>query len=128
MEEQTNGVPNINQAEVNIGTGINGGEVKAGGIGTTGEEYANASQTVTDGTNSQNNITSNNTSTETTDEKQGSNWSKASLPTKVGFWGKLKAFFLQEITVELTPKQKKIEKEINDFLFQEIRFGKKKKA
>ena len=127
MEEQ-NGIPNINQAEVNIGTGINGGEVKAGGIGTTGEEYANASQTVTDGTNSQNNITSNKTKTETTDEKQGSNWSKASLPTKVGFWGKLKAFFLQEITVELTPKQKKIEKEINDFLFQEIRFGKKKKA
>ena len=127
MEEQ-NGIPNINQAEVNIGTGINGGEVKAGGIGTAGEEYANASQTVTDGTNGQNNITSNNASTETTDEKQGSNWSKASLPTKVGFWGKLKAFFLQEITVELTPKQKKIEKEINDFLFQEIRFGKKKKA
>ena len=126
MEEQ-NGIPNINQAEVNIGTGINGA-AKAGGIGTTGEEYANASQTVTDGTNGQNNITSNNTSTETTDEKQGSNWSKASLPTKVGFWGKLKAFFLQEITVELTPKQKKIEKEINDFLFQEIRFGKKKKA
>ena len=53
---------------------------------------------------------------------------KLLLPTKVGFWGKLKAFFLQEITVELTPKQKKIEKEINDFLFQEIRFGKKKKA
>ena len=40
MEEQ-NGIPNINQAEVNIGTGINGA-AKAGGIGTTGEEYANA--------------------------------------------------------------------------------------
>ncbi len=126
MEEQTNGVPNINQTEVNIGTGINGGEVKAEGMGTVGEGYVNAEQTVVESTDNKNNIT--NTNTETTDEKQGSNWSKASLPTKVGFWSKLKAFFLQEITVELTPKQKKIEKEINDFLFQEIRFGKKKKA
>lgn len=44
------------------------------------------------------------------------------LPTELGFWSKVKAFFLQEIRVELTPRQKKIEKEINDFLFQEITF------
>lgn len=50
----------------------------------------------------------------------------ASLPTELGFWSKVKAFFLQDIVVELTPRQKKIEKEINDFLFQEITFGKKK--
>ena len=70
------------------------------------------------------------------------------LPTKQGFWAKFKAFWLQdaeeflkkEIKVELTPKQQKMEKEINeflyqevtwqkihDFLFQEITFGKKKK-
>jgi len=50
----------------------------------------------------------------------------SSLPTELGFWSKVKAFFLQDIVVELTPRQKKIEKEINDFLFQEITFGKKK--
>lgn len=67
------------------------------------------------------------------------------LPTKVGFWQKFKAFWLQEIDwnqeikVVLTPKQQKIEDDINaflhqeitwekvhDFLFQEITFGKKK--
>lgn len=63
---------------------------------------------------------------------------------KTSFWGKFKAFWLQEIDwnreikVELTPHQQKIEDEINeflhqeitwekvhDFLFQEITFGKK---
>lgn len=69
----------------------------------------------------------------------------SNLPTKVGFWNKFKAFWLQEIdwnkeiVVELTPYQQKVEDEINeflhqeitwqkvhDFLFQEITFGKKK--
>lgn len=62
-----------------------------------------------------------------------------SLPTKVGFWSKFKTFLLQDISVELTPYQQKVEDEINeflhqeitwekvhDFLFQEITFGKKK--
>ena len=68
------------------------------------------------------------------------------LPTKIGFWAKFKAFWLQEIDwnkeikVELTPYQQKVEDEINeflhqevtwkkvhDFLFQDISFGKKKK-
>ena len=63
--------------------------------------------------------------------------------TKVGFWQKFKAFWLQdidwnkEIRVELTPAQQKVEDEINeflhqeitwegfkDFMFQEIKFGK----
>ena len=67
------------------------------------------------------------------------------LPTKYGFWQKFKAFWLQEIDwnreikVVLTPKQQKVEDEINeflhqeitwekvhDFLFQEVHFGKKK--
>lgn len=67
------------------------------------------------------------------------------LPTKVGFWQKFKAFWLQdidwnkEIRVELTPGQQKVEDEINeflhqeitwekvhDFLFQDVTFGKKK--
>lgn len=62
------------------------------------------------------------------------------LPTKIGFWTKFKNFWLQEINVELTPKQQKVEDEINeflhqeitwqgvkDFLFQEVTFGKKNK-
>lgn len=42
------------------------------------------------------------------------------LPTKVGFWTKFKNFWLQDIKVELTPKQQKMEDEINEFLHQEI--------
>ena len=65
---------------------------------------------------------------------------KNQLPTKVGFWTKFKNFWLQEINVELTPKQQKVEDEINeflhqeitwqgvkDFLFQDVTFGKKNK-
>ena len=61
------------------------------------------------------------------------------LPTKVSIWTKIKNFFCQDIKVELTPKQQKVEDEINeflhqeitwekvhDFLFQEISFGKAK--
>lgn len=74
-------------------------------------------------------------------ENAGSN-----LPVQAGFWTKVKTFLFQEIDwhkeikVELTPYQQKIEKEINDFLhqeitwkkihdflFQEITFGKKDK-
>lgn len=45
---------------------------------------------------------------------------QTSLPTKVGFWSKFKTFLLQDITVELTPYQQKVENEVNDFLHQEI--------
>ena len=61
------------------------------------------------------------------------------LPTKVSIWTKIKNFFCQDIKVELTPKQQKVEDEINeflhqeitwekvhDFLFQEVSFGKAK--
>lgn len=76
----------------------------------------------------------------------------AELPVKAGFWSSMKSFWLQdidwnakidwnrEIKVELTPKQQKVEDELNDFLhqeitwdkfrdflFQEITFGKKNK-
>ena len=43
-----------------------------------------------------------------------------SLPVKSGFWSKFKAFMLQDITVELTPYQQKVEDEINEFLHQEV--------
>lgn len=52
------------------------------------------------------------------------------LPVKAGFWSKFKSFWLQEIDwnkeieVELTPKQQKVEDEINEFLHQEITFEK----
>lgn len=68
------------------------------------------------------------------------NVSAENLPTKVGMWGKIKSFFLQEITVELTPGQQKFQDDLNDFLhieltwkdfhdflFQDISFGKKNK-
>jgi len=54
------------------------------------------------------------------------------LPTKNDFWSRFKAFWLQdadeflsqEIKVELTPKQQKMETEINEFLYQEVTFEK----
>ena len=52
------------------------------------------------------------------------------LPVKSGFWSNFKAFWLQdidwnkEIKVELTPYQQKVEDEINEFLHQEITWGK----
>ena len=42
------------------------------------------------------------------------------LPANPTIWTKLKAVLFTEIRVELTPYQQKIEKEINDFLHQEI--------
>ena len=64
----------------------------------------------------------------------------ATLPVERGFWSSFKAFWLQDVNVELTPKQQKVETEINeflyqditwqkihDFLFQEVHFGKKNK-
>ena len=48
------------------------------------------------------------------------------LPVKQGFWSKFKGFWLQEITVELTPAQQKVEDEVNEFLHQEITWGKVK--
>ena len=48
------------------------------------------------------------------------------VPVKQGFWSKFKGFWMKEITVELTPYQQKIEDEINEFLHQEITWGKVK--
>ncbi len=45
---------------------------------------------------------------------------QAGLPTKVGFWSKFTSFLLQDIRVELTPYQQKVEDEVNEFLHQEI--------
>lgn len=48
------------------------------------------------------------------------------LPATTGFWSKFKSVLFYEIKVELTPKQQKIENEINDFLHQEITWTKVK--
>ena len=60
------------------------------------------------------------------------------LPAKTGLWGRIKAFWLQdiswnqnvdlnkEIKVELTPYEQKVEDEINEFLHQEITWKKVK--
>ena len=52
------------------------------------------------------------------------------LPVKRGLWQRFKAFWLQEIDwnkeirVELTPKQQKVEDEVNEFLHQEVTWEK----
>ena len=124
MEEQGNGVPTINGTEVNIGNnGVNtvntsGGTTEnAGGIGANAGGVTGTNTTLGNGTYP------GGTTTGTTD-----GWKQAGLPVKVGFWSKFKEVLFKEIKVELTPKQQKVEDEINAFLFQEITFGKKKKT
>ena len=64
------------------------------------------------------------------DVQQAGTIRNGDLPVKQGFWSKFKAFWLQEIDwnreikVELTPYQQKVEDEINEFLHQEITWGK----
>lgn len=69
--------------------------------------------------------------TEQTQENAGTiRQAGSNLPTKIGFWDKFKAFWLQdidwnkEIKVELTPYQQKVEDEINEFLHQEVTWKK----
>ena len=62
----------------------------------------------------------------------GANFVNKELPTKTGFWTKIKAFLFQDIswtapiTVELTPYQQKVEDEINEFLHQDVTWKKVK--
>ena len=44
----------------------------------------------------------------------------SNLPVKTSAWTKIKNALFYEIKVELTPKQQKIEDDINEFLHQEI--------
>lgn len=54
----------------------------------------------------------------------------ASLPSEVSIWSKVKAFLLQDVNrdlvITMTPYQAKVLKEVHDFWFQEINFGKVK--
>lgn len=87
-------------------------------------------------TSNTNNETNFNISGTQTENAQGVNGEKpvftkveaGNLPTKPSIWSKIKSFLFQEIDlnapikVELTPYQQKVEKEINDFLHQEVSF------
>ena len=46
------------------------------------------------------------------------------LPAKPSVWSRVKSFWLQEITVELTPRQQEFENKMNEILNQEITFQK----
>lgn len=63
-------------------------------------------------------------------EVNGSEFRVASsnLPAKPSIWTKIKNILFYEIKVELTPYQQKIEREINDFLHQEITWKSLKEA
>ncbi|MBR6033360.1 MAG: hypothetical protein IKP28_01205 [Clostridia bacterium] len=54
----------------------------------------------------------------------------AGLPQQVSVWSKIKSFLLQDvnrdIVVTMTPHQEKVLREVHDFWFQEINFGKVK--
>lgn len=46
--------------------------------------------------------------------------SQNNLPAKTGIWTKIRNILFYEIKVELTPKEQKIEDDINAFLHQEV--------
>ena len=46
------------------------------------------------------------------------------VPAKISPWTNVKSFFLQPITLELTPYESKVFKEVKDFWNQEIYFDK----
>lgn len=55
---------------------------------------------------------------------------QANLPQEVSIWSKIKAFLLQDVNrdvvITMTPKQEKVLREVHDFWFQEVNFGKVK--
>ena len=55
---------------------------------------------------------------------------QSTLPKEVSVWGKIKAFLLQDVNrdvvITMTPYQAKVLKEVHDFWFQEVNFGKVK--
>jgi len=47
-------------------------------------------------------------------------FNKATLPSEVSVWTKIRNFLCTNIEVELTPKQQKVFQEVHDFWNQEI--------
>ena len=60
----------------------------------------------------------------------GTAGANVTLPQEVSVWSKIKAFLLQDVNrdvvITMTPKQEKVLREVHDFWFQEINFGKVK--
>ncbi len=60
----------------------------------------------------------------------GAGTTQAGLPQEVSIWSKVKAFLLQDVNrdvvITMTPYQEKVLREVHDFWFQEINFGKVK--
>ena len=90
---------------------VGSGEISTGG--TTDSQVSNS--TISSGTESADCISGSAFKVATTN-----------LPEKTGFWTKVKNALFYEIKVELTPYQQKVEDEINEFLHQEITWGKVK--
>ena len=42
------------------------------------------------------------------------------LPSEISVWTKIRNFLVQDMTLELTPKQEKVFQEVHDFWTQEI--------
>lgn len=55
---------------------------------------------------------------------------QANLPQEVSIWSKIKSFLLQDVNrdvvITMTPKQEKVLREVHDFWFQKVNFGKVK--
>lgn len=103
MGEQENVIPSINETEVNIDNNV----VFNPNANATADSVLDSLETPLGAT-------------------EGA-WKQSTLPVKIGFWSKVKSLLFQEIKVDLTPKQQKVEDEINSFLFQEITFFGNKK-
>lgn len=52
---------------------------------------------------------------------------KKDLPTTTGAWNKFKAFWLQEVRIELNPMEQKIVENVSTFLNKEVTFNGVKK-
>lgn len=85
------------------------------------KEIADALKNVNASSNSEE-IELGNTELNSNGEQDGSAFRVAgtNLPEKTGMWTKIKNVLFYEIKVELTPKQQKVEDDINEFLHQEI--------
>lgn len=113
-----NNESNSETANNAINSGVYGSVETNGNVTNTGV-YGNIGTDLNNNSNS----TGNTTSSENADNliTVGTN-----LPAKTGFWNKVKSVLFKEIKIELNPYEQKIEKEINDFLHQEITWQKVK--
>ena len=53
-------------------------------------------------------------------EELNNNEVRTEVPAEINTWTKIKNFFFQEVTFELTPRQEKVFKEVHDFWHQEL--------